>query len=276
MAEWHSGKVLIALASAVTTAFSCLALGQSPPEPDGALAGPEVRERERPSIVWRNIYSELQRPEETPEEAVVRELDLSSEAGAIVEKVFLRRVRWIDGWVAGHAELLVRLKRADDGMPLADRIALVLEAIAGAEPLARTPSLWDQVRAELPAPDAPEFDRMMLEYWDAVAADGRARAPGVLERFAIISKERLEILGREIEKSLETLGDSGRLAVTALTSGMELSGVQRSQLAVMAADYDQSAEVPPTDDQKRALVLKVMSILGPEQRERVLAMIGGG
>lgn len=193
-----------------------------------------------------------------------------------VERVFLKRQRWIDGWVSAHAGLLVRLKRANDAQPVAERVVLVCEAISSTRDLAAEPPLWDQVREVLPSALRAEFDRMMLEYWDAVAADGRDRAPGVLERFAIVSKERLDILGREVERSLETLGDSGRLAVTALTSGMELSDAQRSQLAVMAADYDQTAEVPPTDGQKRGLVVKVMSILSPDQRERVLEMMGGG
>lgn len=244
----------------------------------GALAGPSVHERERRTIVQRDLFGVLQRPDETPEEAVAAKLDLATPERERVEKVFLRRLRLIDQCVAGNAELIAILRKGGGQAGAMEKLGLVAQAAKALDPVRREPALWEQVRAVLPAQAAPEFDRMMNEYWDAVAADGRARAPGVLERFAIISKERLAILGREIERSFQTLGDSGALAVTALTSGLglDLTESQRSQLAVMAREYDDTVTMAPSEDQKRALVLKVLSILGPQQREKVLAKVRGG
>lgn len=231
------------------------------------LAGPLIA-APRATIVRFDLSNRLVRPDRIPEEEALAAIPLSESDRLAGERVLLRRARLMDAFVSQNFDLVHDARKG--GVSPWRGIEVLAGFFTQTQALRERGCLWEQVRAALSPAGAAEFDRVMLEYWDAVAADRLGLGHNALERFAVTTGERLAIFGAEMERSYQTIADSGSLAVTALTVHVELSAAQRARVREFADAHDAEGVYPPSDDQKKRLLAQVLSILTEDQRAQVL------
>jgi len=251
---------------------------QPPAAQSPVLAGPPVTPGAAlPGIVAFDFNGSVRRHDTTPEQAAVERLALGESVMSAVRRVLDHRDAVLDSFVATNIDLLVKFGAAAGGNDKLDQAALGLEAFQKLAPLREGGSLWEQVRAALPAERAKKFDRFMTEYWDAIVAEGkRTRNEQGKERtrFEIVAQERLAILGKEIERSFARQQYSGGIIVGYFTQDLELTDAQKARVRQMSLGLALGADMEATEKQQQQILVELMSILDEPQRAKVMKRLG--
>jgi hypothetical protein len=199
----------------------------SAPSARAPLAGPRVDQPRRESTLLRFDFSgRVADTDEPPEFEALKGLGLSPQSRAAVDALALERSRFLDDFVSGHIDLLVKFGSAAAAQNVPDVLALLHEALGPLRPLVDAGPLAPRVRALLPAEQAERYDAALREYWTAVIADGertldkQGNPPPV---FAILARTRLESFGHEIERAFKRVEASGDFLYTYLVGDLGLT-----------------------------------------------------
>lgn len=262
--------------------------GHSRPAAPGVpppLQGPRVTDRaERvggdSSLVRHDFAGRVVRLDRPVEEAAAAGLPLTEQERAPVADMLAKRAGRIDAFVAENLDLLNRIDTAFKADLKLEGALLLAEGVRRLEPVWREGTARDRIRALLPPPARPEFDRQINEYWDAVVAERRALDGKTGPRLAIVIEERTQSFGREIERSIERLLKSGELVFRYLTEGIELSDDERAVVRAKVSAFVERHGTEPEERQWAVLGLDILSGLAPERAvefvERVRELTGGG
>lgn len=255
-----------------------------PPAPPGPaseapLGGPRVAEPARPAtLVERDYEGRVKTLESSPEEAALKLLDLSPTERAAAERVLAGRARLLDDFVSQNFELLARSAGAFASNRRAEQLRALMDVLHKTQPLRARGPLIDEMAGVLEAPGAARLRALVAEYWDSLVRDRQAAAEarsGKREpRFAILAREKLELLGREVQRSFQRqLPPGGEQEFDALLASLELRPEQERRVRRMAEEFIIRNRFRPTEAQERRFMLEVTAILDEPQRQRLAAHI---
>jgi hypothetical protein len=238
-----------------------------------ALAGPAVREEEAAprSLVVTGFDGFVRRPEVPVEFAAAELLALDDGARAAVDAIAAERALLLDEFVSTNLNLLTEVETASNTGDGLEMLALGQRAWRELEPLRAKGPLSDRVRAALPEGQRAEYDRLLLEYWNAVIAEGKrskkpnGRTPG---RYEIIAEERMESFGREVEQAFARVLRSGQLVYRLLLDGIELRPEQAEKIRGMIAQFVERHGVDAPEKEWAVLGVGIAAHLTPEQMVR--------
>jgi hypothetical protein len=269
---------------AVAAAVGVCCAGESLPaaeppavEPPGesrpALAGPTVREEEAAprTLVVIGFDGAVRRPEKPVEFAAADLLQLNEQTRAAVDAIAVERALLLDAFVSANLDLLTQVETASNTGDTMGLLALGQRAWVETEPLRAGGPLSERVRAALPEGQRAAYDRLLLEYWAAVIAEGKrkpkpdGRTPG---RFEIIAQERMESFGREVEQAFARVLVSGELVYRMLLDGIELRPEQAEKIRGMIADFIEEHGVDAPEKEWAVLGVGIAAHLSPEQMVR--------
>ena len=256
-------------------------LAQSQPEPKpvaerSPLAGHAVDQKPeaRATIVTRDFEGRVRRPDSTPVEAAVVELTLDAEARAKVDTVLAARARVLDEFVGKNLDLLTRFGAAENSTDAGDKLLLAVEAYQKLEPLRAQGPLDQQVRGALPPDQAKEYDRLLREYWTALAEeDSHATKPK--GRIGVVLEEKMKDLGREIEAAFHRSERSGGVLYYYLFGSMTLTPDQSKRLHELCANYSMKGIDNQDKTAQGVFFLAATQVLEPEQRKAFVKKLKG-
>jgi hypothetical protein len=244
------------------------------PGPD-VLAGPQVGEARRGTLVAHEYDGTVRRPDEPAEIAAVRLLDLPGAVRAKIDDIVAERDRFLDSFVENNLDLLSKLDTAGKTNDKLDQAMLGLEAVAKLVPLGRHGSLQKRIRAVLPAEAAKRFDAILEEYRDAVVAQERAKDPKK-PRFAILAGERVQSLLREVAAAFQRLEKSGVLLYQYFFKDAELTKEQEAAIRAILDEFVEETKGAPTKQQEATVFLAVMSKLDVKQQTALIRRLKSG
>lgn len=251
---------MLACAGVLVLAAPSLAQVEAAP-----LAGPKIA---KPAAAPRSIVSvdldgTVRRPPGSPEEAAARLLTLDVDTRARVDAVFAERGRELESFIENNLDLILRLMTAENA-PGREKLALLGEALNKTEPLRRGGPLDRRVRALLPADQARVFDRLLKEYWDAIATEDKrlAKPKG---RLGAAIDEKFKSLGREAEAAYKRCERSGAILYHYLFDSIGVMPEQEKPLRALCAGYAMNG-LDNKDKKAQAVMLAgLMQVLTPEQ-----------
>jgi hypothetical protein len=179
------------------------------------------------------------------------------------------------------AENLLMLGELDTAHKAGDKLgelALIVEGLRKLNPLLSEGQLRDQIAAALPRAEAETFRRIIGEYWKAIVDEGLrdSRAAGKKDvRWQIDLGQRVEHLGKEIERSYERQAASGTLIVDYFLADLELSDEQRATIKGLKVDMLQRSGFRPSEKDQQMLAVGALAYLNEKQRETVIKRITG-
>lgn len=267
----------------VAGTLACALLAVSLTAQNGAsgppLAGPKLADAPASGTLLRFDFAGRVAPtEEPPEFEALSHLDLSPATRRTVDALKLERSKFLDDFVAGHIELLIKFASSAAAQNVADMLMLTHEALGSLRPLIDAGPLAPRVRALLPTDQAQRYDLALGEYWAAVIADGRrtpdknGNAPPV---FAIVTKTRLESFGRELERAFKRVEGSGDFLYTYLVGDLGLTGEPAARVRELFADFADAGGDGADERTKALLGSGVLAHLTPEQTVRLIRRIQG-
>lgn len=268
-------KVLFA---ACVLAPSLLAAQPGATQPEPVLAGPSVAATapEKPaSLVAYGADGRLKVPETTPEAAGVDLLGLSAKEREPVDALLRARAAGIDRFVIQNTDLLTQLGNATDDKKA--QLAILYKAFLRLRPVLHETTLEVQVREALPEASRERFDSLMREFWNAVAKERCAirkpdgKYPGRIEA---IASARLELLGKEIERSFQRMTASGDFIYSYLTRGIRLRDEQAARIRPLVDELAKRGD-SLTEKEKGRSVLAVLAVLDPDQQKQFVANLRG-
>ena len=232
---------------------------------EAPLAGPRVEpaKAERATLVIRDIDGKVRRPETSPEEAAARLLELDGPTRARVDALFAERARALEEFIEKNLDLILRLVTAESA-PGREKFALVVEAIGKTESLRKNGPLEAQVRGLLSEGERREFDRLLKEYWGAIAAEDR-RQPKPKGRVGAVLDERFKSLGREAEAAYKRCEKSGAILYHYLFDSIEVTDEQEKQLRSLCASYSMNGVDNNDKKAQGVMFASLVQVLTPEQ-----------
>ena len=239
------------------------------------LAGRTVAtEALHPTLVERDFEGKLRRPEPTAIEAAVGKLGLTGEQRERVDNVLTQRARAMESFVAENLDLIMRLGTLEHSTDTRDKVLTAVEAFQKLAPLRKEGPLDAQVRSALSAEKAAEFDRLLREYWNALAEEDRheSKPKG---RVGIIADAKLKDLGKELEAAFHRSERSGGVLYGYLFKGMSLSDEQGKRLRELCAVYSASGLDDKDKGTQGTFFLAVMQQLEPEQQKVFVKRLRG-
>jgi hypothetical protein len=257
--------------------LACLAPGQPEPPP---LSGPRLNDdaARQPALLRFDFAGRVAPTDEPPEFAALKHLDLAPATLDALAALRLERSKFLDDFVAGHIDLLVKFGSAAGAENVVDMLMLTYEAMASLRPLVEAGPLARQVRALLPAEQASRYDAALREYWAAVIAtgqrtpDARGNTPPV---FAIVIQSRLESFGRELEHAFRRVEQSGDFLYTYLAGDLGLTGEPAARVRELFADFAEAGGDDADERTKALLGAGVLAHLTPEQTVKLVRRIQG-
>jgi hypothetical protein len=219
-------------------------------------------------------------PETTLEEAAVARLGLRGEgatpeersAAERIDRLLARRARVIEDFVFNNLDLLVQLDTAGHTDDKKDQARLLAEAFRRLAPVREDGTLAEQVRRALPDPPNPRreaFDQSLREFWEALVSDrqSRPKADGTYpSRLEVIAGARLELLGKEIERSFQRLLTSGEFLYRLATRNLTLTPAQSRRIHSLIDDFYARTNGSPSEEDNRRLFVAVLASLDEDQR----------
>mgnify|MGYP005839972309 CR=1 FL=1 len=246
---------------------------------DAPLAGPALAGAERePSLVHVDYEGRVRRLDVPPEEAALELLGLDAGTLAAARRVISERAAVVDRIMLENIDLFQRFAAAEQVSDRIEQLRLFLEFVRVTEPLRRRGTLGEELRAVLPEGARSRFDRLVNDYWRAVAADRveRAKAEGATVRLGeAMRQERFDALGREFERSFARLSASESFFVEYLLRGLGLSEHQEQRIRAILGEYDARAMRGATEAEQVEAFIGVIALLNEKQREAFLDRLKG-
>lgn len=262
-------------------------LAQEPPPDPAPLRGPSVTPAASPSpMIERDFDGSVRLPDGTLEERAIELMNLEGasatpedrRAAEAIRSLLARRARVLEDFVYDNTALLTELDTAGHTGNKADQLRLLAEAYRKLAPLREAGPLDAQVRAALPEARRAEFDGLLQHYWDALIADRTSR-PGadgkVPGRLQAIAGTRIELLGKEIERSFLRLIGSGQYVYRVATRGLTLRPEQARRLHEL---LDAHMEATKGNDDAQAgqrLFARALGVLDEDQRPVMIRNLRG-
>jgi len=252
------------------------ALAQPQPQPDAApLAGRPVETvPPKSTLVERDFMGVLRPPEPTALEAAIKLLTLSPDETERINTILAARSLALDKFVEQHLDLIIRFGNAEHSTDKREKLMLAVEAFGNLAPLRERGPLDTQLKSALSRDNAKAFDRLLREYWNALADDDK-RQPKPEGRVGIIAGAKLKDLGREIEAAFHRAEKGGGILYGYLFQGMTLKDDQRQRLHELCATYSQGGVDNKDKTQQGTFFLAAVQILDQEQRKVFVKRIQG-
>jgi hypothetical protein len=258
--------------------ISSLALGQpqnTKPRESDPLAGHTVEAAPpRATLVDRDFEGQLRHPEPTAIEAAVALLKLEGPERNRVDDVLAARALYLEKFVGENLDLLTRFGNAEHSTDKREKFLLAVEAFTRLAPLRERGPLDAQVRSALSPDHAREFDRLLREYWNALAADD-AKQPKPKGRVGVIADAKFKDLGKEIEAAFHRAEKSGGVLYGYLFKGMTLSDEQSKRLHELCATYSASGLDDKDKKAQGTFFLAVVQVLDQDQRRLFVQRLQG-
>lgn len=257
---------------------ACLALPAS--GQDAPLGGPPASESPgAESIIERAYDGSIKLPDGTIEEIALSRLGLTragasaedAAAAGRIEAILARRGRLLEDFVFENVALLTKLDTAGKTGDKKDQVRLLSEGFRKLKSVREMGAMSDRIREALPPDHAARFDALLRAWWDAIAADRMARVkedgkhPSRLEALA---GARLEMFGKEIERSFERLLMSGEFIYRYATRGIELTPEQSRRLHAVIDEHYAKTKGADDEEANKRLFARSFAILNEDQRPR--------
>lgn len=258
---------------------------EPPPATVNPLGGPSASApagaAKAASLVQHDFNGKVIRTDQPPELAAVMLLtDLSEEAKKKIEGIMTRRGMVLDEFTARNIDLLTKFGQAAASGDKADQLSLAREAFDKLAELRKAGTLESQIAGVLSAEQAKAFKAHLAAYYDAIVAerqadpaegemgsDGKRKPPA---RLGIVIDERLKALGREIERAFYRSLYSGELLYQLIDKAVTLRPEQAAKIRGWCAEFAEKGGQNPTEEQKRELFVRVLSVLDAQQAKKAV------
>jgi hypothetical protein len=245
------------------------------PADEAPLAGhPVEATHEKATVVARDFQGNLRIPEPTLVEAAVKALKLEGEERDKVDAILTERAKTLDKFVEDNLDLIIRFGNAEHSTDGKEKFLLAVEAFNKLEPLRQRGPLDAQLRAAMSPANSAQFNRLLREYWNALADDDNKllKPKG---RIGIITDAKLKDLGREIESAFHRAEKSGGVLYGYLFRSMKLTDDQSKKLHDLCATYSMGGLDNKEKAAQAAFFISVTQVLEPEQRKEFGKRISG-
>lgn len=252
-------------------------LAPTQPQPSDAapLAGHTVESTPaKPTLVDRDFMGELRHPDPTAVEAAVKLLTLTPEETQRVDKILADRALALDRFVEQHLDLIIRFGNAESSTDGKQKFLLAVEAFQTLAPLRERGPLDQQLKDAMSPGNAKAFDRLLREYWNALADDDK-KLPKPKGRLGVIADAKLKDLGKEIESAFHRAEKGGGILYGYLFQGMTLGDDQRKRLHELCATYSQGGLDNKDKQEQGTFFLAVVQILDQDQRKVFVKRLQG-
>ncbi len=255
---------------------------KSSPLPENPLAGPIVTERESAqsaaTLIKRDFEGRIRELESSLEEAATAIMELSDEERRAVESVFVARWAALDRVVRENFETLQKLDSYNNSGQNAEAAPLVRELIDAARPMFKDGTLRDQVERALPPEKQREFRRLIDEYVRAAVSERIAQAQAEGKRLGRLEagiQFRLELLGKEVERSVYRVISSLTYVAEEFIKKLELSPEQETEIRRIIQDFGLETGLKATEEQTRELFVRIAARLKPDQLKKLMSEFRG-
>ncbi len=242
----------------------------------GFLAGPAVASEEQPAtLVQRDFQGSLERTEERPELAALRLLKLDEAEQVAVDAQLTRRVALVSAAIRDHHGLFLKAQGARQGGGSAENRQTLGELRRAISPLLE-PTFASLIEGALSEKNRAEFKRLLTEYHEALATAPDPQRPmqqGALRRDPAAAELRLTI--REMARALSTVVDERRARFDAIVRVANATEEQQAAIAAALRKADAKPGAVASPEERAALMLEIMELLTPEQRQAVAAHLRG-
>ncbi len=269
--------------SVLSLGLAGMALGQPEPRahtPTPLLTGPSVEPAaSAPTLVRLGYEGRIERVADAqPEVAALDLVDLDDHTRARVAARLDERARLIDAAVVEHYETLLDLYTAFGSGDQTEVIRLYLDFTAHLQPIFEGGGLGRQLGSEMPLATRREYGRLLMEYYAAVSGDilehpQDQQGNAVANRGEALRNYKIQLLmeevGRSFSRIIEQKVDEFQELLTALRLTPEREGQVRAMVERIARDVG----LNPTQAQQREIFMRLMEMLEPEERQRLLAHV---
>ncbi|MEX2219008.1 MAG: hypothetical protein WD749_09635 [Phycisphaerales bacterium] len=228
----------------------------------------------RPTLVQRDFNGRLTKPQLPPEEAALALLTLDPEARARADGVLASRAAILDRIVRENVELIIQLYNAGQAGDRPEQLRLLGQFAAKLEPLQARGSLETELAAAIPADQTPLFRSILEEYRTALTEDLALQARSTGQRpprpRAAAARLALATLGLEIKRSYERQIGGKAAEFERLLARLSLSPELEARIRTQVTDWAQKTKGNPTEADKRALFVSLLSQLNAEQRRTLI------
>lgn len=255
------------------------AFGQSTPpgaENPGLLAGPSLEPaKAKPrTIVERDFDGRVKIPDTTPEQAALALLEIDEATRAKVDRVLTRRLAILTEFVGENLFLLQQLDTADKAGDKMGTLLFIYKAAHELRGLTENGTLQHQIAQTLPRDQARAFNAILAEFWKAYADEGvkfpnkEGKPRGRVE---VVIEAKAQSLGKEIERTLQSMVSSGDLIARLLLKDITLRPEQRARVADILEIYTKQAKDAPTEKQNQQLFATLLTALDKAQQKQMIA-----
>jgi hypothetical protein len=257
--------------------LTILARAQPQPTPSDAapLAGHAVETAPaKATLVERDFMGELRHADPTAVEAAVKLLTLAPDESDRVNKVLADRALALDNFVEQHLDLIIRFGNAEHSTDGKEKFLLAVEAFQRLAPLRERGPLDQQLKDAMSPDNAKAFDRLLREYWNALAEDDK-KLPKPKGRLGVVAEAKFKDLGKEIEAAFHRAEKGGGILYGYLFQGMTLKDEQRQRLHELCATYSQGGLDNKDKKEQGTFFLAVVQILDQDQRKEFVKRTQG-
>lgn len=244
------------------------------------LTGPRVENQAAaPSLIRVGYNGRIERVVDAqPEVAALELVDLEAEARARIDTRLEDRAAFMDGAVLEHYQTLLELYAAFGAGDQGDVIRLYLEFSSHLQPLFEGGGLGRQLASEMPVPTRREYGRLLAAYYGAVARDMLDHpeemqgdvpkdAPDAMRRY------RIQLLMEEVGRSFARIIRQKTEEFDEVLGALRLTPEREGEVRAMVQSFAQDVGLNPTEEQKRAIFMRLMQVLEPEERQRLLGWV---
>jgi hypothetical protein len=254
-----------------------IAPAQQPAPSESPLQGPRVAEPDaKPTLVERDFAGKLKRLEVSPEEAALALLKLDSGAASKTQSILNERAAILDKIVLDNLDLVVQIHNSRAGGDKRAQLKLLAELMTALKPLTDRGTLSEEIVAALSLDQSVTFKALVREYNQAASAETQAESRAAGERLTvrqISARENLIVLGTDIKRSYERQISSKTAEFEQIMAQLDLVPEQESKIRGMVLDYAQSVKGKPTQEQRRALIFRIMAVLDSDQQRTLVRLM---
>jgi len=254
-----------------------------PPASEDPLSGPAITENPKVSIVELDANGRLIRPEEGPEVAAYRKLDLTDEQRAPIEAILTKRAAAFDVAVRDNIELLTQLQSARIAGDAEAYRKTFMDVQRAFRPVMADGPIRSQISKALPADQSTEYEATLRQYWRAVYDEAvkleNAPAPtdsshqtGSTLMADVLRREVVTNFGQEIDRSFKRITAQLNDRLETAVAELGLSDEQKSKVSAITSEYVVRTKLKPTSDERAEFFRRLLAELTPEQRKKLIAM----
>lgn len=248
--------------------------------PPGLLSGPKVEPAAEAATLIRVGYSgRIERVADAqPEVAALELVELDAEGRGRIEDRLEARAAFIDAAVLEHYETLLELYTAFGAGDEREIIRLYLEFASHLQPLFKEGGLGRQLASEMAEQTRAEYGRLLREYYASVARDildhpedDRGNPPE--NAAAAIRNYKIQLLMEEVGRSFARIVRQKTQEYEEVLTALRLSPEREGQIRASVEQFAQEFGFNPNEAQKRQIFQRLMTLLEPGERQRLLAWV---